>query len=198
MEKRQVIGAKVNGFFIDIGTPKSFDYANGVSWSNIDRAVIFDRDGTLNEDNGYTHKASDLKWKPGAIDLIKYLNDNNFYVFVATNQAGIAKGKFLEKDMHCFHEEMQSQLWSFGAHIDKFYFCPFHKDASVENFKKDSSRRKPDTGMLIDIEREWGLSKKNMTMIGDRDSDMMCAKNFKIKGLMYNGKDNLLKFFKEN
>ena len=51
--------------------------------------------------------------------------------------------------------------------------------------------------MLIDIEKEWGLS-KNMTMIGDRDSDMMCAKNFKIKGLMYNGKDNLLKFFKEN
>ena len=41
------------------------------SWSNIDRAVIFDRDGTLNEDNGYTHKASDLKWKPGAMDLIK-------------------------------------------------------------------------------------------------------------------------------
>ncbi len=198
VEKREVIGAKVNGFFIDIGTPKSFDFANVISWNNIVRAVIFDRDGTLNEDNGYTHKASDLKWKPGAIELIKYLNDNNFYVFVATNQAGIAKGKFLEKDMHFFHEEMQSQLWSYGAHIDKFYFCPFHKDASLETFKKDSNRRKPDTGMLIDIESEWGLSKKNMTMIGDRDSDMICAKNFKIKGLMYNGKDNLLKFFKEN
>ena len=27
----------------------------------VDRAVIFDRDGTLNEDNGYTHKSVRLK-----------------------------------------------------------------------------------------------------------------------------------------
>ena len=58
---------------------------------------MFDRDGTLNYDNGYTHRVSDLKWKEGAIKLLKFLNDSNILVFVATNQAGIAKGIFLNQ-----------------------------------------------------------------------------------------------------
>ena len=155
------------------------------------KAVIFDRDGTLNEDDGYTYKTSDLKWKKGAIDLIKYCNDKNFYVFVATNQSGIAKNKFKESDMHKFHDEMQKQLKKYGAHIDKFYFSPYHVDSLLPEYKKDSKYRKPNVGMLQQIQNEWALSNKNMTMIGDRETDVQCAQNFKIKGFLYNGKDNL-------
>ena len=192
----QLGGKKVLGYFIDIGTPESLSKAKKRIWSKNKKAVIFDRDGTLSEDiNGYTYKVSDLVWKPGAKELIRNLNDNNFYVFVATNQSGIARGKYTEDEMHDFHEAMQVELIEYGAHIDKFYFCPYHKDAINLHYKKDSICRKPNTGMLEKIKEEWNLDKINLHFIGDSDIDMECARNFKISGYKYNGTDNLMKIY---
>jgi len=192
VKNKKVSGLEIKGYFIDIGTPSSLSEANKTNWFVEKKAVILDRDGTLNEDQGYTHKVSDLKWKPGAISLIRYLNDRNFLVFVATNQAGIAKGIFKESDMHSFHYEMQNQLRKNGAHIDQFYFCPYHSKGKINTYTLDSSDRKPRTGMLEKISSNWGIKKNNMLLIGDRDSDIECAKNFSIPSIKYNGLDNLL------
>ncbi len=194
----EVNGLKIKGFFIDIGTVESLDYAKKRNWQEDKKAVIFDRDGTLNYDKGYTHKPGDLIWNNGATDLIKYLNNNNYLVFVATNQAGIAKGKFLESDMFKFHENMQEKLRNLGAHIDKFYYCPFHIEGIVDKYKIDSNDRKPNVGMLHSIHKEWNLKKSNMIMIGDRDTDIECALRFKIQGYKYNGQDDIMQFFKNN
>ena len=191
VEKQKVSGKEINGYFIDIGIPESLEEAKKKKWIANKKAVVFDRDGTLNYDNGYTHRVSDLKWKEGAIKLLKFLNDSNILVFVATNQAGIAKGIFHESDMHKFHLEMQHQLRNIGAHIDGFYFCPYHIDAKVSQYKLDSDDRKPKTGMLKKICEEFSLEKENMLMIGDRDTDIQCAENFNISSILYNGIDNL-------
>ena len=124
--------------------------------------------------------------------MIKKLNDLNYLVFVVTNQAGIAKGKFSEVDMHKFHNNMQKELNEIGAHIDQFYYCPFHKDGIIAEYAIDSNDRKPNIGMLDKISRDWNLDKKNLTMVGDRDSDIQCAKKFGIKNFLYNGVDNLV------
>jgi len=192
VKQKKVSGKVIKGYFIDIGTPDSLKKASEAKWEVNRKAVIFDRDGTLNEDNGYTYKKADLKWKPGAKSLIKHLNDENYLVFVATNQAGIAKGYYTEKDMHLFHKEMSSQLRQEASHINKFYFCPFHKYGTIKEYKTDSNYRKPKIGMLEDIHSEWNLSKDNMVLIGDRDTDIECADNYKIKSILYNGTDNLL------
>ncbi len=185
-------GKRINGYFIDIGTPESLEEAKNRVWGKNKKAIIFDRDGTLNIDDGYTHKVKDLRWVNGAKNLIKYLNDLNYLVFVATNQAGIAKAKYSEKDMHNFHFAMQKSLLSIGAHIDKFYFCPYHIDGTIEKYKLDSNDRKPNIGMLQKIMDEWGLSKNRMLMIGDRLSDIKCAENFDINGLLYDKDENIL------
>ena len=191
-EKGRISGSEIKGYFIDIGTPESLNHANKLPWLKEAKAVVFDRDGTLNVDNGYTHKVSDLVWNPGAISLIRYLNDSNVLVFVATNQAGIAKDIFKEKDMHHFHAEMQKQLRKNGAHIDEFFYCPYHIDGSIPKYSIESENRKPKTGMLQEISVKWKIKKDNMLLIGDRDTDIKCADNFNISSIKYNGLENLL------
>jgi len=190
-----VSGEKISGYFIDIGTKKTLAEAQLTQWEKNKKAVIFDRDGTLNEDNGYTYKINDLIWKPGAKELIKTLNDKNYYVFVATNQSGIARGKYTEDEMHAFHNAMRNDLKDYGAYIDKFYYCPYHKDGVKLEYIKESNDRKPKTGMLDKITKEWGLNKDNLVFIGDRDIDMDCAKNFNIRGYKYNHNDNLMNLY---
>ena len=123
--------------------------------------------------------------------FIKYFNDLNYLVFVATNQAGIAKGKYTEEDMSKFHNAMKQSLFNSGAHIDKFYYCPYHSDGIIDFYKLDSEDRKPNTGMLKKITKDWNLSKKHMTMVGDRKTDIECAENFNIHGILYCKNTNL-------
>ena len=196
LELGELGGKKIEGYFVDIGTPGSLKEAKNRVWGKNKKAVIFDRDGTLNIDNGYTHKVKDLSWIDGAKELIKHLNDLNYLVFVATNQAGIAKGKYEVNDMHNFHNAMQKNLFDIGAHIDKFYYCPYHIDGIVKNYKLDSRDRKPNTGMLEKIMQDWNLSKEGMLLVGNSLSDVKCAENFNIKGFLYNADINLFDYFK--
>ena len=62
-------------------------------------AAFLDRDGVINKDKGYIYKISDFEWILGAKDAIKYLNQNDFYVFVVTNQSGISRGYYTESDV---------------------------------------------------------------------------------------------------
>ena len=61
------------------------------------KAAFLDRDGVINKDKGYLYKIDDFEWIEGAKESIKYLNDNGYYVFVVTNQSGIAKGTIVKK-----------------------------------------------------------------------------------------------------
>tara|TARA_Y100000590_G_scaffold470721_1_gene668459 strand:+ start:13145 stop:14338 length:1194 start_codon:yes stop_codon:yes gene_type:complete len=191
VQANKVVAQEVKGYFIDIGLEESLEQARAYNWRRGRKAIIFDRDGTLNHDDGYTHKISDLKWNLGAKEAIKLFNDKGYYVFVATNQSGIAKGKFSEDEMHKFHNEMKSHLYDIGAHIDKIYFCPYHKESKIKKYKVDSNDRKPKTGMLEKISKDWGIEKNNMVMIGNSTDDIECANNFGIRSFLYNGIDNL-------
>ena len=57
-------------------------------------AAFLDRDGVINIDYGHVGDASKLEYVPGALASIAYLNKLGFLVFIVTNQAGIAKGKY--------------------------------------------------------------------------------------------------------
>ena len=100
--------------------------------------------------------------------------DKNFYVFLP-NQSVLRKINLKNLIIHKFHDEMQKQLKKYGAHIDKFYFSPYHVDSLLPEYKKDSKYRKPNVGMLQQIQNEWALSNKNMTMIGDREKPTSSA-----------------------
>jgi len=58
------------------------------------RAVFIDRDGTINHDTGFISNPDEFEVYPFAAKAIKLLNDLDFYVFIVTNQSGIARGLY--------------------------------------------------------------------------------------------------------
>ena len=73
-------------------------------------AVFLDRDGTINYDKGYTYKFSQFKFRPYVLKGLKYLSKKKYLIFIVTNQAGIAKGKFKLTDLLKLHKQLVTYL----------------------------------------------------------------------------------------
>ena len=157
-------------------------------------AAFLDRDGVINKEKGYLYKIDDFEWIEGAKESIKYLNESGYYVFIVTNQSGIAKGYYSEEDVIYLHNYINNELKSINAHIDEFFYSPFHPD-NTKDYLNLSHLRKPDTGMLKLAATKWSIDKSNSFLIGDKLTDIECAEKFLIRGHLFkNG--NLLKFIK--
>ena len=151
------------------------------------RAIFFDRDGTLNVDAGYLHEIDKFRWIDGAIDTIKFCNDNNYLAIVITNQSGVARGYFTEDDVNNLHKYMNDELAKAGAHIDAFYYCPHHVNAAVEAYRIDCECRKPKSKMIEDACKKFNIDKKQSLMIGDMLRDVECGENAGVRGILFEG-----------
>ncbi|MCA6117781.1 HAD family hydrolase [Bradyrhizobium sp. WSM 1738] len=156
-------------------------------------AIFFDRDGVLNEDSGYVFEISKLKWIDGARQAIKAANDAGYFVFVVTNQSGIARGLFEETHVEAFHQAMIDDLAKIGAHIDAFEYCPYHPEASIARYRQMSARRKPAPGMIIDLLERFPVDVGRSILIGDKPTDLEAAQAAGIKGYLFAG-ENLERF----
>ena len=159
-------------------------------------AAFLDRDGVINKDKGYVYKISDFEWILGAKDAIKYLNQNNFYVFVVTNQSGISRGYYTESDVKILHNYINNELNISKAHIDDFFISPYHPDNS-KKYANLSHLRKPNIGMLQLAEMKWLFDKSNSFLVGNKDSDIECAIRYGVKGYLFED-GNLLNFIKSS
>ena len=182
------------GAFIDIGIPSDFERAQTLVPEIVRRpAVILDRDGVLNEDLGYVHRIDQFRWIDGAPDAVRWLNDRGYFVFVATNQAGVARGYYEESSIETLHNWMRSDLQRAGAHVDAFEYCPFHVEGTVERYRRASEMRKPQPGMIRKLLDEWPVDRSRSLMIGDKPTDIAAGEAAGIPGHLFSG-GNLLEF----
>tara|TARA_B100000963_G_C22626601_1_gene672698 strand:+ start:1753 stop:2940 length:1188 start_codon:yes stop_codon:yes gene_type:complete len=189
IKSKKVSGKKFNDFFLDIGTPKNLIYAKRRLISYLRRPAVFlDRDGTINEDFGYTHQKKDLKFRKGVINGLQKLQKKSFQLFIITNQAGIGKGFFDLNKFYKFQQFMKSYLIKKNIFVNDIEFCPYHPDATIKKYKKQTNLRKPGNLMIKNILNKWPINLSRSVMIGDQKSDYLCAKKSNIK-FYYTEKD---------
>ena len=136
------------------------------------RAVFLDRDGVLNVEVNYLHRVEDFAWVPGAPEAVRRLNDAGLLALVVTNQAGVARGYYTEADVERLHTHMQTALAGYGAHVDAFYYSPFHPDGTVAAYRRASDCRKPGTALFERALREWRVDPARSFVVGDKESDV--------------------------
>jgi len=145
------------------------------------RAVFVDRDGTLNYDNGYTHKVSDLKIYDDIIPILKDYYDRGYVIIVITNQSGINRGYYGKEDMEAFNRKLAEALIKHGIKIEDFFYCPHTPD-------EHCSCRKPETGLIQMAAEKYGIDIKSSIVIGDSEStDGKMASRLGIKFIKVHG-----------
>ena len=90
------------------------------------KALLLDRDGVINEDQGRVYKVEDIIFMDGIFDVCRKFLENNYLIIIITNQAGIGRGLYTESDFEHLTQWMEEKFQSEGVEISKTYFCPFH------------------------------------------------------------------------
>lgn len=133
------------------------------------KLIILDRDGVINHDSAdYVKSADECVPIDGSIDAIARLHKAGFTVVVATNQSGLARGKFDLDDLEAMHEKITGLVEEQGAELGAIFYCPH---APEDNCKC----RKPMPGMVDAIEAEFNISAEGFYFVGDSLRDLQAA-----------------------
>ena len=140
-------------------------------------ALFLDRDGVINIEKNYVHKVEDFEFVPGIFELCQAALDQSYLIFVVTNQAGIGRGYYTVEQFEHLTCWMLAEFEARDITISKVYHCPYHPDAGIGDYKRDSYDRKPNPGMILSAEKEFSVDLKNSILIGDKLSDIQAANN---------------------
>lgn len=148
------------------------------------RAVLLDRDGTINEIayfpelgvlNSPLHPGQ-FRLLPGVAEAIRVFNRLSLKVIVASNQPAIAKGKMTYEAFERVRLKMRMELEKRGAYIDGEYYCFHHPSAKDARYRANCDCRKPKPGLLLRAAKDFGLDLSRCYVIGDSLTDIKAGR----------------------
>lgn len=143
--------------------------------TNPRRAIILDRDGTINKDRGYIGDPARVSFYDIDYSLMRQLGAQYLF-FVATNQAGIGKGLTTRAQVDAVNRHISQHLAAKGVKIMEFLVCPHRKEDNC-------SCRKPKQILINRIVKKYGIERKGSFMLGDHVSDIEFAARGGVQGL---------------
>jgi len=133
-------------------------------------ALFLDRDGVINVEKNYLHRAEDFEFIDGIFELCRRFQEKGYRIVVVTNQSGIARGYYGEEDFEALTRWMVEAFEKRGITIDGVYHCPHHPDISGP-----CTCRKPEPGMFLQAAKELDIDLKRSVMVGDSERDIVAA-----------------------
>jgi D-glycero-D-manno-heptose 1,7-bisphosphate phosphatase len=147
-------------------------------------AVFFDRDGTLIQDPGYLNHPDQVQVIDGVAEALKEFQLLGYKRVVASNQSGVARGVVSVEMLERIHDRLRELLAVKGASLDAIYYCPYHPDGTVPEYRKDSDWRKPKPGMLLAAAGEMDIDLSRSWMIGDNERDVEAGRSAGCKTIL--------------
>lgn len=150
----------------------------------INRAVFLDRDGTINEDKGYLYRIEDFVYLDGVVEALRLFHKMGFLIIIITNQSGIARGYYTEKDMEKLHKWLVEDLTEKGVPVAGIYYCPHHPESKIEKYRKDCQCRKPGTALFKQAAEELQIELEKSYAIGDKIRDLKICEEYSMQGIL--------------
>ncbi|MEO7767155.1 MAG: HAD-IIIA family hydrolase [Ferruginibacter sp.] len=141
-----------------------------------DWTLFLDRDGVINVENplGYINTWDEFIFFDGVKQALRIFAGRFKYIFVVSNQRGVAKGITKPADLAAIHRNMKEEIEMGGGRIDKIYFCIDMEPTSIN--------RKPNPGMGLQAKEDFGeIDFPKSVMVGNKLSDMEFGRNLGCK-----------------
>lgn len=136
-------------------------------------AVFLDRDNTIIDNDADLGDADLVKLVQGAASAIASLRGLGYRIIVVSNQGGVARGKYTEADVDKVHERINDLIRATsGATVDRFYFCPYHPEGVIEQYRREHPWRKPAPGMILQAAEDLDIDIGQSWMVGDQMRDV--------------------------
>jgi len=129
------------------------------------KIIFLDRDGVINKEVGYLHKVEDFIFIDGVFEVLKELQYSGYEFIIITNQSGIGRGFYTEKDYQKVDKWMKDKFKSKNINILHSLHCP-HTD------EDNCLCRKPKPGLIRKCFEKYAISKKDSWLVGDSERDI--------------------------
>jgi len=131
--------------------------------------IILDRDGVINYDSAeYIKSAEEWRAIPNSINSISRLSKAGYKIYIATNQAGLARKLFTKADLDAMHDKLRILVQEAGGKINEIFYCPHHPDDACKC-------RKPGIGLLEKIAEHANEDLRGQAFVGDSLKDIQAA-----------------------
>ena len=148
------------------------------------KVLFLDRDGVINKDLNYVHKKEDFYFKYGIFKLLKKAIERKYEIIIITNQSGIGRGFYSEKDFWDLMSWVQKIFLKKKISIKKIYFCPHHPTHAIGEYKKVCKCRKPNSLLFEKAKKEFNIDMGKSVMIGDKETDLEAAQKAGVSKLI--------------
>ena len=158
----------------------------------MNKAVFLDRDGVINKlvfnsertEFEPPHSVEDFILNSGVLPSLKKLQENNFLLFIVSNQPDFAKGKTKLKNLKNVHSFFNSELKKNNIQFSGFYYCYHHPQSQIKKYAIKCNCRKPNNLFVLSAIKKFSVDKLESWFIGDRDSDIICGMNSGLKTIL--------------
>ena len=141
-----------------------------------EKFIFIDRDGVINVDNNYPHKTENLFFYLDALNFLLRSQKLGYRIFIVTNQSGIGRSYFSDKEFNMFMREYFKILSFHKIKNIELRYCP-HKPSD------NCDCRKPKIGLINDLLKKNIIDKEMSWMIGDKLSDINFGRRIGLKNL---------------